>query len=473
MLRMMVLLSLISMVQDSPPIIVDPEPDQKSKVGIAESQALAKYNVMRADVADSATAHWKLALWCEQNGLRPEASFHFGKVIELDPKRDAAWQKLGFKKNDGRWMTPEQILAEDELKKSEKVWLAQLKKCHKEIHGGKKQADAQATLDAITDPSAVSSIYREFGGGGARDQEIAVQLLGQIESPVASKVLALLAVYGKTPNVRRLATETLRGRKADEFLDFLVALMKDTLQYEVRPVGGPGSPGVLFVEGEKFNVRRFYAPPPLPNVSPRPGDIITYDAMGMPLITRNTPIGVSQKGGVPGSKTLVNERNFVTSETYSYSQAIAEAQRGAANAKAQLASDVAEIDAINGQRSTFNDLVMNVAKDATGKSLGKSPKEWRKALETGNGPDTQKTPSREHPIPTIDELIPRRSTTPRHSPRSFPSSPGRSSIPDPSSTDRFPVGNLRPSDRPGDDRRIKPSSTHHRTAPPVLLEPRN
>ena len=28
--------------------------------------------------------------------------------------------------------------------------------------------------------------------------------------------------------------------------------------YQVRPVQGPGSPGELFVEGERFNIQRFY-----------------------------------------------------------------------------------------------------------------------------------------------------------------------------------------------------------------------
>ena len=29
----------------------------------------------------------------------------------------------------------------------------------------------------------------------------------------------------------------------------------------MKQVAGPGMPGVLFVEGEQFNVRRFYMPP--------------------------------------------------------------------------------------------------------------------------------------------------------------------------------------------------------------------
>jgi hypothetical protein len=383
----------------------DPKPAPKAEANPTEATSLAKYNAMIQEKApDSAAAHWKMALWCEQNGLRPEAYVHLGKVIELDPKREAAWQKLGFKKYDGRWMTPQQIAAETDQKKADKDWTSQLKKWHKEIHGGKKQADAQAALDKITDPSAVPSIYREFGAGGSRDQEIAIQMLSQIDGPVASKVIALLSIYGKSPTVRRIATETLRSRKPEEFLDLLVGLMSDELKYEVRPVSGVGSAGVLFVEGERFNVRRFYSAPPPPNIAPRPGDLISYDAAGMPMITHFTTLIPGPKIGIPGSKSLVREMDIGVGETYSYSQAIAEAQKGAAIAQSQLTNDVAMIDAINGQRSKFNELVMNAIKDATGKSLGKTPKECRDSLAS-NG-DRYKIRPRERRIPTLDELVP-------------------------------------------------------------------
>ena len=60
--------------------------------------------------------------------------------------------------------------------------------------------------------------------------------------------------------------------------------MVDPLKYEVKPVGGPGSPGVLFVEGEQFNVARFYAPPPPPNIVPRARRHHPFDRSGMPVI---------------------------------------------------------------------------------------------------------------------------------------------------------------------------------------------
>ncbi len=237
---------------------------------------------------------------------------------------------------------------------------------------------------------------------------ILIQVLGQIDKPISSKILAILAVYGKSSQVRGKSTEILRGRPAADFLDVLVAMMIDPLNYEVRHVGGPGSPGVIFVEGERSNVARFYAPPPAPNVAPGPGDIISFDNAGMPIINR--PVmrisGDSTIRGLPGSKTPVQDLATMTT-TYaaiSPAQLMLEAQKGAAMAEAQLEADVAQIKSINQDRKRFNDLVMAVAKDATGKDHGKTPKEWREALAGGN--KSSKRPSQTPEKRTIPEEVP-------------------------------------------------------------------
>ncbi len=381
-----------------------PGDGEKPSATAEQGEALATYNRMREKSPDTAAAQWKLGLWCEEHGLKAEAITHFSEVVRLDPKREAAWRKLGFKKSGGQWLTDEQIAEEKEQAKADRIWVPILRKCHKDIHGTngvKKRDEAQATLDAISDPQAIASVYREFGGGGERDQAIAIQILGQIDKPLSSKVLALMAVYGKTPEVRRRATETLRGRRPEEYLALLVGLMRDPLKYEVKPVGGPGSPGILFVEGERFNVRRFYAPPPPITVVPRPGDVLTYDQFGMPVITRTIGVG-GPKVGVPGSKSLVYENDPAVQ--FSATQNLIEAQRGAVNAKAQLESDVAQIDAINDDLNKFNELVMAVAKDASGKDRGRTPKDWRDALARDNL--YAKNPTQDPKKPTFSEVVP-------------------------------------------------------------------
>ncbi len=386
------------------------EPTSKAAVEVDSGQALANYNALRQKTPSTAAAQWKLGLWCEEHGLKAEAYVHFSEVVRLDPRREAAWRKLGLKKVHGRWTTDAQIAEENEQKKADKLWAPKLKKLHKDIHGAhgaKKRDEAQAALLAITDPRAMLSVYREFGGGRV-DQMILIQVLGQIDKPISSKILAILAVYGKSSQVRGKSTEILRGRPAADFLDVLVAMMIDPLNYEVRHVGGPGSPGVIFVEGERSNVARFYAPPPAPNVAPGPGDIISFDNAGMPIINR--PVmrisGDSTIRGLPGSKTPVQDLATMTT-TYaaiSPAQLMLEAQKGAAMAEAQLEADVAQIKSINQDRKRFNDLVMAVATDATGKDHGKTPKEWREALAGGN--KSSKRPSQTPEKRTIPEEVP-------------------------------------------------------------------
>jgi hypothetical protein len=381
--------------------------EQKPTTGVAtavnDGEAIAKYNALKEKAQSTPAAQWRLGAWCEEHGLSDLAYVHFAEVARLDPKRDAAWKKLGFKKVGGRWTTDEQIAQEHDQKKADKEWAPRLKKLHKDIHGtngAKKREMALISVADISDARAILPVYREFGGGGQIDQVILVQFLGQVDKPLSSKILAMLAVYGKTPDVRRRATETLRGRSAEDFLDLLVGLMIDPYKYEVKPVAGPGSPGVLFVEGEKFNISRFYAPPAAPNITRQPGDIVSYDPSGMPLINR--PVGITRSTrGVPGSKTLVKETDVEQFEVISPYQLMAEAQRGAVMAEAQLEGDVAMIRSINDDRKRFNDLVMAVAKDATGKNHGRTPKEWRDALAMRN---QSRPPSKTPMKPTFDEM---------------------------------------------------------------------
>lgn len=367
----------------------------------ARTRALAEYNGMRGKTPNTAAGQWKLALWCQQHGLDAEARIHLAEVVRLDPKRDAAWKKLGLTKVDGQWLTEDQVAADLEEKKAEKVWGPLLKKIHKDIHGkGQKAEVARESLDAIDDPAAVGPVYREFGGGGEVDQSIAVEVIGRIESAVATKTLALMSVYGRTPEVRRRATEVLRGRPDSEYLDVLMALMKDPLRYEVKSVGGPGSPGILLIEGERVNVRRLYSAPLPPDIRPMPGDIIQYDNLGMPVIIRPFAVG----GVRPLSKDGKLLEKVEAAAVFSATQVAAETQRGVAVAQQQLSSDIEMVEAINEDRKKFTELVIAVAKDATGKDRGRTPDEWREALAAEN--KYNRVPKSSPPKRTVDELVP-------------------------------------------------------------------
>ena len=68
---------------------------------------LQEYLERRVKARDTADDQWKLALWCEQNRLNAQATAHLYRVVQLDPRREAAWKRLGFKKTGGGWAKPE------------------------------------------------------------------------------------------------------------------------------------------------------------------------------------------------------------------------------------------------------------------------------------------------------------------------------------------------------------------------------
>ncbi|HEV3167229.1 MAG TPA: hypothetical protein VGZ22_24685, partial [Isosphaeraceae bacterium] len=366
----------------------------------------------------------------------------------LDPGRVAAWKKLGFKRHNGRWMSEDQLKEEAELIEADHIWAPLLGRWHRMYHDRNKQADAEEALSKIEDPKAVPSIFREFATGGRLDQTLAIQLFGQMKDPLASKALAALAVYGATPEVRRRATESLRAREPAEFIEAIVKLLVDPLKYEVRHVGGPGSPGILFVEGERFNLKRFYAPPPPPNLVMHAGDQIAYDQFGLPVVIRYgasvsgapsvpLPTAGAPGGGFSGANltippgsplagalksTLAGESvppaarpgagagsSLVATPTYamefSVSQNIMQAQAAAAAAQAQLQNDVAMVESLNKVRKAFNELVIDVIKNATGQDAGgDKASDWKNWFANQKG--YAKEPARKPQKPTLNQLVP-------------------------------------------------------------------
>ena len=204
---------------------------------------LADYNARRGRVGRSAGDHWKLAIWCEQVGLDAEARAHFTTVTRIEPSREAAWMRLGYKKVENRWVTQDGLDAEKAearaQKKADSYWKPLLARWHSALRDQEKarRERAQAGLDTATDPRALPSIIAVFGKGAA-DQEIAVRLFGQIDSGLSSRALAMLAVFGESPEVRRAAVDTLERRDARDFVGLLIALIRDPLKYEVKPSRG-------------------------------------------------------------------------------------------------------------------------------------------------------------------------------------------------------------------------------------------
>ncbi len=169
----------------------------------------ATYRARREKIPDTAQAHWQLAEWCEENGLQAEARAHFTAVVRLNPAREEAWKKLGYQKPKGRWTTADLAAAvkaeADHQRRADAHWRPLLEKWYGGLARKSKREDAEAALGQVRDPRAVPAIWKVFVVGGAADQERAVRLLSQIDSPAASRALASLAIIGRDgPNSRSI-----------------------------------------------------------------------------------------------------------------------------------------------------------------------------------------------------------------------------------------------------------------------------
>jgi hypothetical protein len=399
---------------------------EKVRSDAETARALAEYNEKRAQTRLTASDQWELALWCEQKGLKAEAIAHFATVVRLDPTHEKAWKHLGYKKHSGRWMTEALVAAEkadaEAQVRADRRWLPLLEKWKTALGQKDKRAEAEKQLAAITDPRAVRAIVQAFVPGGAASQLKAVQLLGQIDAPTASHALAILAVGSPSPEVRRAATETLKNRDARDVLELWVNMIRRPFKFEVRPVGGPGSPGALFVEGEKFNIRRLYTPPALParavslynqlasNVfAPLDrNDTGLWQNVAGPAMANPAAWGQAagfgwQQTGIVAAATADPLALLRTNREVQLAQIVADYQRSAVSSQQQLERDCAAVQAANGAIQSTNESALLALASVTDQRLGTDREAWAKWLTEERGYAYE--PPKQKPKPTFDQVV--------------------------------------------------------------------
>jgi len=398
----------------------------------ATTALLAEYDHRRSKAPYTADAQWALAQWADDQGLKDQAKAHFTAVTRLDPARELAWKRLGYKKHDGRWTTDAQIAAAkadaEAQKQADRTWKPLLEKWRGMLAKSNQRDEARTGLLGVTDPRALPSVARVFGTDRTTDQQVAVGLLGQIESPQASRALAALAVFPSSPDVRRTALETLRQRDPRDFLGFWISLIRVPIKYEVRPVGGPGSPGMLFIAGEKANTQRVYRSIDAPNLANYSGGQLTYDANGLPVLVQDsterssrrmdgaTALAIAREAGLMSNSSQVPNLSSVhnadelasklkaasktknetstdntreiggrvwnpyirTHVEIPIGQMMLDAQTSAKVANDQLNNDVAKLDAYNTMIHRANDPIVLALQDVSGQSLGEDGTKWNR-----------------------------------------------------------------------------------------------
>ena len=383
----------------------------------------AEYDAKRSKTAYTADSQWSLGLWADEHGLPDQARAHFTAVTRLDPSREVAWKRLGYKKHDGQWTTDAQLAANkaesDAQQAADKTWRPLLEKWKGMLTRPSRQAEAQAALLGVTDPRAVPAIGTVFGDRTLANQLIRVQLLSQIEGAPASLGLAELAVQGQSTEVRRVALETLTLRDPRDFMGALVHLVRTPWKYEVRPVNGPGSTGELFMEGERYNVRRLYQPPPMSlfNTGQRIFDASVPFNAG-PIAPENLLAASIQSqaslnnvwngrgpgvGGLSGLNAIILNYNVAAAQRdFAIQQNLQGLQKDVQLAQFALESNIRDLEAVNTSIRALNDRVLPVLAKVTGQQLGEDSEAWARWHTEQAGYAFQSISEK----PTFTEVVP-------------------------------------------------------------------
>jgi hypothetical protein len=390
---------------------------ERVKADEALSKTLAAYNGRRDRAPNTAEAQWKLALWCEENGLKEEEAAHLAAVVRLDPSRDAAWKRLGCtKQRDGRWATAQQVAADRAAREAQaaagRKWRPVLASWKAGLAKPSASAEAERGLEGVDDPLAVPAVWQVFATGNAADQSLAVPVLGRLKGATASRALAVLAVRGRSPEVRRAAAETLRRRDPREFLDGLIASFRPPVRYESVAVGasGTGTPGVfrvldargvvhetVFTVDESlahndrmrdFLAASFSRTDPLQLWQRNLALLPTEDPARVQAVQRalSAPPGGRTSPPSPGnvppaSFSLNNPMQGAAAAAFNEAllarQWIASYQERVGAQNERIATFVSQVERANAAIEADNDRIDEVLHDLTGASEGKSREAWR------------------------------------------------------------------------------------------------
>ncbi len=304
-----------------------------------------------------AAAHLELALWCEKNGLKPEATAHFTTSVMLDPSNEVPWKHLGCVKRHGVWVSREQLVAEEREAKARRKgylrWEPLLKKWRAELTDPKLEPGANTELEQVSDPWAVSAIVRVFGTKQEHDQLRAARMLGRIDTAESTRHLASLAVFSPSELVRQKAIENLKSREPRDYADYVVEIIRTPIKFDVlKPVRGPGTPGVLQVDTPRLQLVLTYDAPPAFQLADLVNSYVGYDGFGRPLVITGpemTRLQIEEESGLPRV-----EYNDIRNIELRTSLMVFEAKQKASNSESRMNADIRAIQATNGRYRAVN-----------------------------------------------------------------------------------------------------------------------
>lgn len=239
---------------------------------VAGDDLMADYQ-QRAAKAHDAAAHYRLALWCGEHGLRAEAKRHHRAVVTLQPDHRASRRALGFEHVHGRWVSGKELMRAKGFKEHDGVWVTpeEYALLAKDELAAKREREARAVADEALkrawsrDPAvrgrAMAAIERLPAEHRLRPLSIAARIrhddvrrravagLGALDSVDALPPLYKRAIFDKSDSIRAAAVAGIKATdaagKIGPFVHALNSPFDVVRLHAVQALGALGDPAAV------------------------------------------------------------------------------------------------------------------------------------------------------------------------------------------------------------------------------------
>lgn len=201
---------------------------------------LRAYEKKRKQTRDTEEGHWEMATWCGPRSMWPQKYAHLCRVLELNPRNDAARVGLGWRQTNFGWVSPEQVMADVDLALQAR---ASFDKYGDAVHGivrkltssnEEMKAKGSKELSDLKDPIAVPAIEKNLSSVSEPLALRAIHVLQEIQHPAATRSLVRHAIFHPSGKVRDQAGDALAKRDPQGWAPGLLGLLKETVKVGVQ-----------------------------------------------------------------------------------------------------------------------------------------------------------------------------------------------------------------------------------------------
>jgi len=216
---------------------------------VTQNADVQRYEQLRPRFPDTVEGQWALAEWCRDRGLSTQRKAHLERIIELDPDHAEARRLLGYQKLGERWLTRQQIMAEQgyvgyrgryrtsqeiELMETrrktdlaQKEWARKINRWREWLETNKAM-EGRRNLLAIRDPLAVPALVRNLNNDIEPVARILyVEVLAGIGTPDAIRALATCSIYDPVEEVRLTCLDYLEKDRHPEVIEYYAEKLRD------------------------------------------------------------------------------------------------------------------------------------------------------------------------------------------------------------------------------------------------------